>query len=401
MKIVIVNAHWYNRGDEAALSPILRVLSGTNNDVNIVFKEKVPVKEIVGFENINIHTIRFLPESCEQIKRCINNVCDGIDDVRDENEGSMAEMIKLLKSADLIIYSPGGSVICNRFWWTKQLEYLLPFICAKEFGVKMMVAAPSMGPFFKEQRETLNLYLKSSEKICVREELSRNYLNEIGISENVLVTIDTAFYDDPDLKDNEQKLNSYSQLNDFLKKYKKIIGMTITDFKWNVGINSDEDLVENRKNIIKNCISRLKEEGIGVLLIPQLFDAQNDKKYLEIFSDENVFILSDEYDTYFQQFIISKLYAVIGMRYHSNIFAAKMGTPFIAISYEEKMYGFMNKYGFNKYCIKLEDLSENILFQKINLLDSQYEEIKNNLAEYRAEWRKLAGMTIESIVKMI
>ena len=44
-------------------------------------------------------------------------------------------------------------------------------------------------------------------------------------------------------------------------------------------------------------------------------------------------------------------YAIIGMRYHSNIFSAKAGTPFISISYEQKMAGFMNKMNLEKYCI--------------------------------------------------
>ena len=44
--------------------------------------------------------------------------------------------------------------------------------------------------------------------------------------------------------------------------------------------------------------------------------------------DSDTFMIdafSEERDTYFQQYVIGKLYAVVGMRYHSNIFSAKMG----------------------------------------------------------------------------
>lgn len=65
------------------------------------------------------------------------------------------------------------------------------------------------------------------------------------------------------------------------------------------------------------------------------------------FDEDNYFVIcsdDEKYDTYFQQYVIGCMYAVIGMRYHSNIFSAKMGTPFISISYEQKMQGFMKKW---------------------------------------------------------
>ena len=67
---------------------------------------------------------------------------------------------------------------------------------------------------------------------------------------------------------------------------------------------------------------------------------------------------SEERDTYFQQYVIGKLYAVVGMRYHSNIFSAKMGIPFVSVSYEQKMKGFMQSIGLSEYCIDLNELSE-------------------------------------------
>lgn len=49
------------------------------------------------------------------------------------------------------------------------------------------------------------------------------------------------------------------------------------------------------------------------------------------FDEDNYFVIcsdDEKYDTYFQQYVIGCMYAVIGMRYHSNIFSAKMGTPY-------------------------------------------------------------------------
>ena len=49
-------------------------------------------------------------------------------------------------------------------------------------------------------------------------------------------------------------------------------------------------------------------------------------------------------DPYKQLEIISKSSCIIGMRYHSIVFAAMTGTPAYAYGYERKMLGFNKRY---------------------------------------------------------
>lgn len=112
-------------------------------------------------------------------------------------------------------------------------------------------------------------------------------------------------------------------------------------------------------------------------------------------------IHSDIYDTYFQQYVIGKLYAVVGMRYHSNIFSAKMGTPFVSISYEQKMKGFMEKMGLPQYCIPVESLTESELKSKFNDMISAYEEYKNLLENKHEAMLKQAYSSTEALLKIL
>ena len=82
------------------------------------------------------------------------------------------------------------------------------------------------------------------------------------------------------------------------------------------------------------------------------------------------------------------LYAVIGMRYHSNIFSAKMGTPFISISYEQKMQGFMKKMELDRYCISLDKLSDEELKKKFSILTDNYDEYKKYLISVHEKMKK-------------
>lgn len=394
-KICIVNAHWSNRGDEAALRPIINELlyRYKNCKITVVFKDKEEVQQFPYRGNADCFSAKFLPDNYAELLAAVitrGKVCRNV---------SMQKEIKVISQQDLIIYSPGGSVINDRFWWRKQMEYLLPFLCARRYHIPMIVAAPSVGPFENcfWRNFIRRKLLQVPVRLCVREDLSQKYLMDIGVCRNVVTTIDTAFYDMPDTEENDKILKEYKELNVFLESYDKIAGMTITDFSWHVEFSQNVEMRENTENVIRDFILKRKEEGTGILLIPQLFGNQNDRMILEKFQDENTFILSEKWDTYFQQFIISKLYAVVGMRYHSNIFAAKMGIPFIAVAYEEKMRGFMEMWKLDEYGIDVRKLSAELLEDKWNRLVSQHEDYRQCLHNYRSTWKIKAGDTIREI----
>lgn len=393
--ICIVNAHWSNRGDEAALRPLINVLTEKypSASITIIFKDKNEIQQFPYMGNIHQAAIQFLPDSEEQFFS------------GKSTDVNMQKEMSICMNSDMMIYAPGGAVISDKFWWRKQLEYLLPFVIAKEHNIPIVVAAPSMGGFEGSRNEHKNLirrkYLNAASAICVREAMSAEYLRRIGVCNNVVTTIDTAFYDDPNEAACQIKLNADFELTSFLSKYEKIIGMTLSDFSWHVKLAKETGLSSHVKEVVCNFLEEMRKENIGVLLIPQLFGNQNDEKYLQNFVDVNTFVLSDRYDTYVQQYVVSKLYALIGMRYHSNIFAAKMGTPFIAIGYEEKMIGFMRDWNLDEYMIALEDLSVDALNCKWQNLTKNYNEIRKFLKDNRELWRKKAKETIDTVLDVI
>lgn len=396
-KICIVNAHWSNRGDEAALRAIIDAIGKSQKDyqIRVCFKDNQMVQQFPYTDPVLCFSAKFLPHHVFEILVAVitkGKICA---------DRCMKQEIKALCNQDLIIYAPGGSVISDRFWWRKQLEYLVPFFCAKHYRIPMVMAAPSVGPFQKHNWRNFirKKLLQVPKHLFVREEISKEYLYRLGISKNVAVTIDTAFYDTPDMEANEVILKENLELQAFLNRYPKVIGMTISDFSWHVKYLHNKLLSDHIRHVMKDFISNQNKEGIGILLIPQLFGNQNDIKFLKQFEFANTFVLADTFDTYFQQFLISKLYAVVGMRYHSNIFAAKMGIPFLAIPYEEKMQGFLQQWGLNQYSLQLEELSVPCLKAKWEILRLNYSSYQLYLQKHREIWRKQAAQTIRAIVK--
>ena len=398
MHIVIPNAHWSNRGDEAAHRALWEELQKRYPGcrITVMFKDRKPVSWVPEMENLEYFSCQFTAASWDIWLTALTRGRLGRDPM-------LKKAVRTLKIADLIIYPPGGSVINDRFFWSKQMEYLVPFICARFYRIPMFVAAPSIGPCDAEKPRRIRKWLlKTPRTICVREAISKDYLESIGITKNVHVTMDLAFMNHIDMEPNQQKLEAYPDLQEFLAAHPKTIGMTISDFKWHVKLGKNPELTSQIDNSFLQFISHLTERGYGVLLIPQLFGNQNDADYLQTFaSNPHALMMSDEPDAYFQQYVISKLYAVVGMRYHCNIFAAKMGTPFIAVAYEEKMTGFLVQADLLEYGIPVEEASFENLRDKFEMLTHDHRQLRVRLCDHAEAWRQRAHKTVDLLSSLV
>lgn len=395
--VVIVNAHWNNRGDEAAHCALWEKIQQRypNFKITILFKDRKGITWFPDHVAASYRSSQF--ESSEvEIWRAVLSRGEST-----QNEG-LKTLIKTIVASDFIIYSPGGSVINDRFFWRKQLEYLTPFICADVYRIPIFVCSPSMGPF-KTHRPIRNHLLKNTQTLCVREKISSDYLANAGIKNNVQVGIDLAFMGTFDETQKRAEYENSRDLKQFVEaKFKKTVAMTISDFSWHVHLNKKPELLKKMTREMLKFIEHLSKNQYNVLLIPQLFGNQNDSRFLRKFAvNENVFVMDEHKDAYFQQYVISKVHAVIGMRYHCNIFAAKMHIPFIAISYEEKMDGFLDIAGLSNYSVPVLDVSMKLLVQKFRQLEENYDTYQDHLREQTPKWREKAEEVFDALAKQL
>ena len=257
-----------------------------------------------------------------------------------------------------------------------------------------------MGPFDDRVANIFRkIVLNNCERLCVRESISAGYLSKLKLGKQVVVTLDSAFQSKIDMNYYEKQLDNDDDLNSFLLSYKRVVGITITDLMWHPTLNGK--YTEQIKTAFNSVIRLLTDQGIGIVFIPQLFDKTNDSSIMKEYMNKDCYMLADKYDCYFQQYLISKLYAVIGMRYHSNIFSAKMETPFISIAYEQKMKGFMNHIKCENYCIDISQLNEKILKEKILTLNDNYNEYKQFLHDIHERLVNESKQTTQLLVEAI
>jgi len=309
-----------------------------------------------------------------------------------------------IDEADVIIHAPGGPLIGDLY--TNNLSgysYLYRLIFARIIKNKpVFLYAPSIGPFLNRNMNIIRKFLlKKIDPIILREEISAKYLKEqLGL--NSLVTVDSAFQNTiPSTYLN--RYNNISQILDLLEQ-ERVIGITITDLKWHPRYKNQEGLYEKINKSFAEFITFLINRDGFILLIPQIFGENSDVpllKYFKNLNENRICILPENIDSYAQQLIISKLFCTVGMRYHSNIFATKGKVPFISISYEHKMDGFMKKIGLQELLIDINDISANRLITKYIYIEHNYNKIKEQLERKSLQLKLESQKTTEIIIKKL
>lgn len=395
--ILVIHGHWYNRGDEAAIRTMLCDIQARISECSISLQ--ILASERCGtevFQQIDMLE-NYFPRKRNLVEWFVLFISKG------KIGWSVAgkNFIEEISKADIVIHAPGGPSIGD-VYWKSEWGYLRRLLLVKRMGKPYFFYAPSAGPFKMKFRNTIRKYIYANAAgIVFREDVSAKYFQELLPNKEFKVALDAAFQNDIEIVSNEKTLFNYLELSDFLNKHDRIIGITITDLQWNPKYINNVEIKNKIEDSFNGFIDYLVINGYGVIFIPQLFGQQNDYNYMKKFCRNGTFIIEDKYDCYFQQYIISKLYAVVGMRYHSNIFSCKMGTPFVSISYEQKMKGFMEKVNLNDYCINVEDLGVELLINRFQLLINNYVQYSELLKKIRPKLQKKSKETTDYLLEIM
>lgn len=409
MKILILHAHWSNRGDEAAIRAMIDSL-----------KAELPVEKmwimIVGprpeqFPYDDIEWLELYPFFWRwdiRPKSLVNRL-DTLFNILTCGRLSLTrrgrKFLRAVSEADIVIHAPGGPTIGD-LNALGDLQYLHRLLIAKVFKRKpIFFYAPSMGPFSGRLRNWARKFvLKRADAIILREEISLGYLrDQLGLEAHV--TLDSAFQNDV-FEDYIQRYDNLSETLELVEG-KRAVGMVITDLKWYPRYRDSEGLAERIMACCSEVASYLIEKGYPILLIPQLFGEVDDTRLLESIrglDKERIHICPPEIDSYGQQVLISKLFCLISLRYHPAVFAAKVNTPFISIYYEHKAEGFARKAGFTDFIIHIENISASEIINRFTVLERDYDTVKERLRAInpllKEESRKTTRIIIDKLKQL-
>lgn len=309
----------------------------------------------------------------------------------------LRRIVRMYRDADLIVPVGGGYIRGkNGVMSTASLGVTLHSLVIGNILDKPTVIYPqSVGPFAgKIQLNMAKSVLKKVKLIVVREDISLSLLKEMGISRNVIRSIDSGFvFKSHVKKDLRRELGIPDQ--------RIVVGVTVR--KW---LPKDRQK-RFEKELAKFIDGIIRNNSAFVVFIPQVtseFHEDDDRVasqdvWKHIKNKDNAVVLMDRFDHKTIKAMYDSLDLMVGNHFHSVIFSLTSFVPSIAIEYEHKTSGIMRDLALDKWVVKMEDVtSEKLEKLFIELLSSREfysERLKSVLPVFILEARKLCNRVKE------
>ncbi|PKL58557.1 MAG: polysaccharide pyruvyl transferase family protein, partial [Methanomicrobiales archaeon HGW-Methanomicrobiales-5] len=237
----------------------------------------------------------------------------------------------------------------------------------------------SVGPFdtMPDYERYMSCHLREVPGIFARESVTIDYLNSIGVTENVCPVADPAFVMDPVKPEG---------IEDVLPLDEEAIGLNLSPLMAKYVTGGDLKAWASKAASIIEGVAKTTE--MPVYLIPHVTNpTSNDHEFMQralsLITDRNgnITLVSPEYNAAETKWIISQMAFFAGARTHSTIAALSSGIPTLSFAYSIKAQGINRDiFGHTDYCMEPTDLdAEGVADQVTSMLDKSAA-IRNDLA---------------------
>lgn len=306
-KIVISGYYGFaNAGDEAMLTAIVKSLRSREAAVELTVISGNPEATASRHHVVSIH--RFNPLAI-------------IDSIRTSN----------------LLLSGGGSLLQDVTSKKSLLYYLSVLAAGRWFGKKVMLFAQGIGPIRSGFLRRMTRFVCSKvDLITVRDADSLEELRRMGIPEQKVVLTADAVLTLPQAEKEQGRL----LLSSFdVPIGKKLIAVSVR--KW-------QEEERYLKELAAAADVLIEKYDAHVVLLPLQYPAdvgacRKMQQYIK--NSAGCTVLDAACDTEMFLSLIGNFSLLIGMRLHALIFAAVMHVPFVGVSYDPKIDGFIKEVG--------------------------------------------------------
>ena len=309
--------------------------------------------------------------------------------------GKIYVMLKEYVKADMIVDLEADG-FSDEASFVTSIEHSVAILAATFMRKPILLFPASIGPFNTKFTRFLARFSLNRVKVVVaREEITKKYLQEIGVRESLIyLTLDTAFILPEAPYDRVKEIFSKEGID---KGGKTLIGMNISQllsYKSKKGeakhdyitlmaqiadylaINLNAMVIFIPHSIYLKEAVEIKGEtkrigGDDITAVKEAFKrVKNKDKIIPIVNDYTVAELKG---------IIGQCDLFIGARMHANIAAISIGVPTVAIAYSHKAPGIMSMVGLKDYVCDFRTMDFEELTSMINMMWSNREELRKNL----------------------
>jgi len=402
-KILIINQHGENRGDEAAMRAMIRALDEQLG--NVIFKIIVQFKDKglkINFDQDVelLHMVMSIPEAMgfvlyiflSMLKIKLNFLLTI----------NSLKIIRAFQSSDVVLSAPGGPYFGDIYYKHELVHWFYVWL-AKRYGKKLFLYSPSAGPFKLKvfnviRRRMYNMF----SVFCIREKYSKQNLQQLLGPEAVIhLTADSA------IQESIEPFNKKKYFDGKGLEYenKFIVAVTGNQYKYPGDPNPSKQRAEFTE-CLKKCFKHLcKKRDCHFMFFPQLTGTiHSDYEYHEYLADSlptgtswDIIDRNSDSDTHRKLFGMADF--CVASRYHPQIFATNNGIPGIYICYEHKQFAYLSDLGISDFAFDIRNLDTEQILLKIDEALNRYDElsalIKKNLDHIQKRARKSTELCVE------
>lgn len=301
MKRVVLAGYYgfNNAGDEAILYSVLRSLRQKDRDLRLTVLSANPEK------TRRLH---------------------GVDSV---NRWKMPGVIRAIATHDVLVF--GGGSLLQDVTSRRSLQYYLGLArLALFFRKKVYFMAQGIGPLRAEgSRSAVASVLDRVDTVTLRDLESKQLLLDLGVHRpRMELTADAVlglYRREIEGRIGEKILGRYGIGP---PEQEKLVGLAVRDWQ----------NLSQYKKVLARVADGLADRGYQILLVPFHFPGDvGCARELARHMEHSPRILREECGTVALLGILGRMQLVFGMRMHSIIMAAVMGTPAIGLSYDPKI----------------------------------------------------------------
>ena len=334
MKISIINQHTENWGDEAAFLGFSSALKSLDIQINhiVVNSSHRPSQGYILKSGAIVSPLRY-NSLLDKLLALLILKLQFLYPLFIISK-KYRKLSKILACSDAVCVGPGGENIGAY----KDYFYLFSILMALKLRKKILFAGSSFNQSGDTSFDRISLNLLSKSRVLSRERISRDYLlknnvNSCLCSDNALYL--KKFYDFG-VKTSSLDVSSLTGSDPYTVFVPNCLWTWHPRFKDSL---SKQYLV----SLIDKVFESLSSHG-RVIILPQTYPYPNHKEDFSPYEDRFDALILPDLPSLEQINVIANSRAIVGMRYHTVVFAALANTKCFSIAYERKILGFNERF---------------------------------------------------------
>jgi colanic acid/amylovoran biosynthesis protein len=383
-KILFTNTNCsWNKGSAAQVISTANIIRKLQPDIEITLISHFPERDSKFCESHKIRVLgsKILNNTVRKILFYLTSVLImkiGLKSLILKNS-----IVKEYNNCDMIV-DLSGDTLSDRGAFS--FDVISSLIFAFTFKKPVILYSQSIGPFKTYSIPFSRYVIEKADRVVVREKITKEYLEDIGVKSHVDLVPDCAFALEPSKKE---------RINEILFKegitfQKPLVGLSVN------GMVGDENYVATIVKVVEHITEDLKANVIFVPHVVARAKGYEDddriigeKIYDLVVNKEKINLIKGDYSPNDLKGIIKMCDMFIGGRMHANIAALSTNVPTIATSWSHKYDGIMRMLDQERYVCNIKNIDFEDIKGKIDELWEQKEKVRFKLEKITKEQEKV------------